>query len=106
MFECGENVGLATYEFPGLYTVHWYFTVRGRDAINLAQAMLKNLFENYGAKGVRGYVRTDLKASRWATRQVGLKSFGLITFADGEEHELFYVTKKDFLDKLKDKTNG
>ena len=107
MFTEGRNVGLATYEYPGLYSVHWFFEVRGRKAIDLGKRMVKNLFENYGAEVVRGFIRVDLKASRWAARQIGLKSFGIVTFADGEDNELFCVTKKEFLDSLeKDIKNG
>lgn len=100
MFVEGENVGLATYEYPGVYTVHWYFKARGREAINLAKEMVANLFENYGAESIRGVVRTNLKASRWAARQVGMKSYGIVTYADGEENELFCATKKEFLEGL------
>lgn len=102
MFADGENVGLATLEYPGVYTVHWYFKVRGRDAIELAKRMLKNLFENYGAETIRGIVRVDLKASRWGARQVGCKSVGIFKFADGEDNEVFIVTKDDFLKGYKE----
>jgi hypothetical protein len=30
MFAVDDNVGIATFDYPGLYTVHWYFAVRGR----------------------------------------------------------------------------
>lgn len=106
MFADGENVGLATYEAPGVYTVHWYFKVRGRKAIQLGQEMLLNIFDNYGAKVARGYVKEGLKASRWAARQVGFKSYGMLTFPDGDVNELFIITKQDILNKLKDQTNG
>lgn len=99
MFVDGENVGLATQEYPGFYTVHWYYQVRGRAAIELGKAMLRNLFENYGAETVRGIIRTDLKASRWAARQVGYKSVGIFKFADGTENEIFILTKNDLLNK-------
>lgn len=97
MFSDGENVGLATYEYPGLYSVHWFFTVRGRKALDLGRAMLVNLFENYGAEAVRGFIKSDLKASRWAARQVGLKSLGLMECPDGTEDEIFYASKKEYL---------
>lgn len=104
MFLAGEdNVGLATYEYPGMYTVHWYYTVRGREAIELAKRMIANLFENYGAQAVRGLIKDNMKASRWACRQVGLKSQGFMTFEDGDVNELFTATKSDF---MKDKIYG
>lgn len=106
MFAKGENVGLATYELPGIYNIHWYFKVRGREALNLARDMLENLFKNYDAEAVRGIVRVDLKPSRWGARQVGLKSLGIFRYADGTDNEVFYTTKDEFLNKLKETNNG
>lgn len=105
MFAEGENVGLATYELPGIYNIHWYFKVRGREALNLARDMLENLFENYDVEVVRGIVRVDLKPSRWGARQVGLTSLGVFTYPDGTENEVFYITKTQFLNS-KGKHNG
>lgn len=93
----GENVGLATYSRPGIYIIHWYYKVRGREAIDLGKKMLKHLIDHYDAKLIVGFVKTGLKASRWAARQVGMKSQGFVTFADGDENELFTTTKDDFL---------
>jgi hypothetical protein len=100
MFVEDENVGLATLEYPGVFSVHWHFKSRGRAAIDLAKTMIKNLFDNYEAHAVRGLIKTRLKAARWACRQVGLKSYGFVTFADGDENELFCISKKDFLEGL------
>lgn len=105
MFAEGENVGLATYELPGMYNIHWYFKVRGREALNLARDMLENLFENYGVDVVRGIVRVDLKPSRWGARQVGMKSLGIFRFPSGQDNEVFYLTKTEFLNS-KGKDNG
>lgn len=97
MFIEGNNVGVASFEYDGLYSVHWYYqSARGREAINLGKAMVGELFENHGAKALRAFIKTRLKASRWACRQVGFKSYGLLTFADGDENELFCLTKEEF----------
>jgi hypothetical protein len=102
----GRDVGLVTYEFPGCYTVHWYYQdARGRDAIDLGKKMVGFVFENYDAKVLRGLIRTDFKASRWACRQVGFKSYGNLTFADGDENELFFITRDEYLN-MKEKDNG
>lgn len=98
----GKDVGLATFEYPGVYTIHWFFEARGRKAINQARAMLGYLFKNTDAKAVRGLVDVDLRASAWAARQVGCKSLGKITSPTGE-YELFCMTKDDF---YKDELNG
>jgi len=95
MFADGDNVGLATYEYPGVYSVHWFYQVRGREALDLGRAMCQNLFDNYGAETLRAIIEKRLKASRWATRQIGFKSHGFVTTAEGEE-ELFFATKAEF----------
>lgn len=92
----GENVGLATHEYPGVYTVHWFFTERGRGAINLAKAMLDELFKTTDARTVRGLTPVGLKAARWLAKQVGLTSHGVMTFADGKECEVMFITKEEF----------
>jgi hypothetical protein len=92
----GENVGLATHEYPGVYTVHWFFTERGRGAINLAKEMLDELFKTTDAQTIRGLTPVDLKAARWLAKQVGLKSHGVMEFADGKECEVMFITKEEF----------
>ena len=99
----GQDVGLATYDYPGVYTVHWYYQSRGRDAIELAKKMCALMFTDYGAQALRGIIKHRLKASRWATRQVGFKSTGFVTDAHGEECEVLCATKDEFLKGL---TNG
>lgn len=95
MLVCGNDVGLATFEYPGLYNVHWFFTSRGRDAIRMARSMLSEMFTKYGAEAVRGLTPANLKAARWASRQVGLKSYGVVHYPDGD-YELFIMTKEEF----------
>ena len=99
MFTSGSNVGLAIFDYDKVYTVHWYFTARGREAIALAQDMIGNLFDNYGAEVVRGLIKTKDKASRWACRQVGLKSYGLLMFPNNDENEIFILTKQEYNEK-------
>lgn len=106
MLAAGENVGLATYELPGVYNIHWYYNVRGRQALDLATAMLVKLFNDYDAQVIRGIVRVDLKPSRWGARQVGLKSLGIFRYEDGTENEVFYTTKDEFLNKIKEEKHG
>lgn len=95
----GDNIGLATHEWSGLYTVHWFFKVRGREALNLARAMFKVMFDDYGAEMLRGITPRELKAARWACRQVGLKSYGFIETAEGKPHEIFFLHKDEFFTK-------
>ncbi len=102
----GKDVGLATYEGPGIYSVHWYYQdARGRAAIDLGIRMTNLLFEKYGAEILRALIKEDFKASRWACRQLGFKSLGMLTFADGDVNEILCKTKQDYLE-TKEKNNG
>lgn len=105
MYVSGDNVGLATLEYPGLYSLHWYFkSARGRQAINLARTMMDCLFKDSPAQAIRGLVKDVLKASRWGARQAGLTSMGFVKYPDySGEYELFCMTKEDF---YKEKQNG
>jgi hypothetical protein len=95
-----HDVGLATYEFEGLYNVHWFFEeAKGREAIRLARAMLKELFETTSAQAVRGMTRTHMRGVRWLAKHVGMKSLGIIEMADGP-NELMYMSREDFFEKI------
>jgi hypothetical protein len=61
--------------------------------------MMKELFDNYGAKALRGLTPVNNKAARWATRQVGMKSQGFVPNSKGHMFELFIVTKEEFNSK-------
>jgi hypothetical protein len=96
MLVSDDDIGLATYEYPGMYTVHWFFVSRGRKAINLAKDMFDYMFKHHEAKALRGLTPEDKKAARWASRQTGMKSYGLVPNEKGKLHELFIITKEDF----------
>lgn len=96
MLVSGSNVGLAIYDGPGIYTVHWYYDVRGREAIDLGKAMIGMMFDHHGAKLLRGLIKTRLKASAWACRQLGFKSYGTIMFPENDENEFFCMTKLEY----------
>lgn len=93
-----DNVGLATFEYPGLYDVHWFYqSARGRQAIALGRRMIGKLFEEHGAECLRGLIRTELKASKWACRQLGFKSHGIVSYPEGDS-EVFCMTKDQYLE--------
>ena len=104
MFVEGRSVGLATFEYPGVYTVHWFYTDehRGRKALDLAAEMIDALFTQSDAQTIRGITKANLKAARWACRQLGYTSHGLLTFSNGE-HELFTMTKDQFYQNRRNK---
>ena|SRR6185369_13154121 len=95
MFEKDGSVGLFTYNYPGVYTGHWFFKVRGRKALDLAREMLREAFSG-DVKVVRGMTSVNLPAARWAARQIGMTSHGMMTSPKWGECELFTLTKKEF----------
>jgi RimJ/RimL family protein N-acetyltransferase len=100
MYAEDRSIGMFTYEYPGVFTGHWFFTDdhRGRKAITLARRILKQFFSDTNVKVIRGLVKEDNKASRWAARQAGFTSYGLMDFPKGK-HELFMLTKDDFYEQ-------
>lgn len=96
MYEEDGSVGLATFEYHGVYNVHWFFNVGGKPALNLAREMLDALFNDIGAEVVRGITRVDLRPARFMCRKLGLKSAGIITYPDGKDYEMFLLTKNEF----------
>jgi hypothetical protein len=92
MFIHGNDVGLGIYDYPGVYTVHWYYESRGRQAIDLGKAMTSMLFTEHGAKTLRALIRRELRASRWACRQLGFKSHGYLTFDEDDNNEVLFLT--------------
>jgi hypothetical protein len=99
MYHEGDSVGLFTYEYPGVYSGHWFFSDhRGREALNLAKKFLGKLFSETPAQAIRGLTDANLRQARWAARQIGMTSYGMITIND-KEYELFCMTKKEFLNE-------
>lgn len=95
------DVGMGTFEYPGLYNVHWFFKSRGKAALLQARAMLDYLFTNFEVQAVRGLTPMNdtenirYAGARYLARQVGLKSMGILEFSDGP-YELYCMTKEDF----------
>lgn len=90
-----EDVGLATYEYPGVYTGHFFLVSRGKEAVKVAEKLIDTMFDEYKAKVMRGLVKLDNKKSRWMCRHLGFQSLGNIETTTGL-HELFTLTKDDF----------
>ena len=96
MYTLGEDVGLLTFDFPGVYTGHWFFKSRGRQALDVATAMLEDAFELRGAKAVRGITPIHLKGALWLAKRIGFSTVGTETWPDGEECEVMVLTKDAF----------
>lgn len=104
MLTSGKDVGCATYDYPGVYSVHWFFReAKGRAAITLARNLLREMFTTYGAETIRGVTPMSIKAARWLAKQVGLTSYGILDYHDAEPHELMCITKEEF---MRQESNG
>lgn len=89
MLEHEGSIALFTYEYPGVYTGHYLFSVKGKEAIELSHKMLNEIFKV--AVVIRGETPVEKKAARWMSRKVGFTSLGIF-----DDHELFYLNKEDF----------
>lgn len=98
MYTEDGNVGLATFEYPGVYNLHWLFVTRGRGAFDMANRMLYKFFTETDCKTIRGLTPVDNRAACWLARQIGCTSYGTVECLTGP-HELFLMTKEDFMDR-------
>lgn len=92
------DIALFEYGLPNkqIYSGHYYFKSRGRQAIQSARDFLDELFNScYNISIVLGLIPIQNRAARWITRQLGFTSYGLETLHD-KEYELFILTKKEF----------
>lgn len=79
-----------------VYSGHYFFKSRGRQAIQSARDFLDEIFNScYNISILMGFTPLKHKAARWLTRQVGFTSYG-IEEVHGKEYELFILTKKEF----------
>lgn len=89
------SVSMFEYLAPEVYTGHYFFShqARGRKALDLGKAMLETAFGF--AKVIRGMTPLQKRAARWASRQLGFKSYGVIFPVEGP-CELFMQTRDEF----------
>jgi hypothetical protein len=101
----GDDVGLATLEYPGVYNAHWFYKSRGREALTVAFKMYDYLFNETDAQAVRGLTPIDNKAARYLAKRIGFETMGIEEFPDGV-YDHMVLTKQGFLDKKKECKNG
>lgn len=97
MFTEDGSIGLATYEYKGVYNLHWFFTKehRGKAALELAHRMLNKFFTEIDCNAFRGLTPIKNRAASYLARQMGCKSYGILEM-DTEPHELFILTKDEY----------
>lgn len=78
-----------------IYTGHYFFKVRGKEAIALAKDLLKYIFTETDAEVIRGLTPLRKVGARYVSRQIGMKSYGIIkTIVD--PCEIFIITRKEW----------
>jgi hypothetical protein len=81
-----------------VYSGHYFFLSRGKEAVLTAKEMMALIFDKYRAEAIRGLVAEDHLASRWMARHLGFKSYGMVDTAT-KPHELFVMTRSEFENK-------
>lgn len=91
----GEDVGLATFDYQGLYTIHWFFKSRGKEALIAGKALLQFLFDNTDAVALRGLTAIDNRPARRLAKYFGFETISIEEFWDGP-HEVMILYKDVF----------
>lgn len=94
------DLALFEEESPGIYYGHYFFVSRGRAARVKGNRFLDELFTNHGAEIVKGLTPVENLGAKWMSRQLGFKSFGVVT-PENIPCELFILSKRDHLGKEK-----
>ncbi len=89
------SLGIFEAFLPYIYTGHYFFKVRGRDAKELAIQMLQIIFGHYEARAVRGLTPRKHKAAHWMTRHLGFKAYGEIETKIGP-CTIYVMTRDEF----------
>jgi hypothetical protein len=95
-----EHGDLALFEYglpqKQVYSGHYIFKSRGRQAINAARDFLDEIFNScYNISILMGLTPKENRAASWISRRVGFTSYGFEEI-HGKEYELFILTKKEF----------
>jgi len=90
------SYGLLNYEEEGTYTGHHFHPlgVRGREALSISKEMLAFLFTFPEVRIMRGLTPLDKKEARWAARQLGFTSLGVLPSLD-RPCELFILHRSE-----------
>jgi len=90
------DVALFEIGFNNIYTGHYHFKSRGRQAINVAREFLDELFNTcYNIDILLGLTPITNLPARWLSRQVGFKSHGVVE-GPKRHYEMFIITKREF----------
>lgn len=89
------DYGLFTYEKPGVVSGHYFFTSRGKDAIEVSKDILSYLFNNYEVHTVMGLTPVRKKGALFLNKKLHFKSYGSVETVTGPA-ELVILTSKEW----------
>lgn len=99
----GDSLGMFSHEYPGVFSGHYFFKARGKEALTIARNMLVEIFTNYGAKMIKGTTPVNNKGAMWMNRQLGFTSHGIIEDPVNGDGELFCLSLDEFFHTLNKK---
>jgi hypothetical protein len=103
-YTMGDDLGLATFDYPGLYAVHWFFKSKGLEAVKVCLTMLDEIFTTHGAHVVRGVTPIENKPARRLAKYVGCETVSIEDYPDGR-YEIMLLSRDRFY-QFKEKING
>lgn len=90
------DIALFEYEYDGVYSGHYFFFSRGKEAVKAAKSLLKSFWTmNEDAKVIRGLTPLENLGARWMNKQLKFKSYGVIKTSVGP-CELVILTKEEW----------
>ena len=95
-----SNNDFALFEhIDGLYTGHYFFNSRGKEAVKAATDMLDEIFsDTYSVNVIRGLSPLQELGARWLNRKLGFTSHGVVQTKAGP-CELVILTKQEWNNK-------
>jgi len=92
-----DDCALFEYEAPGVYTGHYFFVSRGKEAIRVGKEFLREIFQGgHGVQVIRGLTPLTNLGARWMNKRLGFTGYGPIDTPTGVV-ELVILTKKEYL---------
>jgi hypothetical protein len=89
------DFGLFEYEIPGVYSGHYFFKSRGKEALKTAKEILEQVFNEEDVQVIRGFTPLKHLGARWMNKQLGFKSYGVVHTAV-DICELVILTKQEW----------
>lgn len=97
--DCLGNLCMFEKVAPSVFDGHYFFKVRGKNALDLAKKMLNKFVLEFSPKIIKGLTPLEHLGARWMSRQLGFKSYGVVQTPVGP-CELFILTKEDWENKI------